>query len=797
MGDKVSKLDIDTRYNKSKVGQIPGRNNLLKKGSAFPEALAFKVALDAGLIKEGDHLFKFEFETRTVSDATTQTFSDGIGGISIIRGRPTSGTGALFPSLGNSGKVEQTAINLFNSLKKGGANPLIAMVLRFSDSPATVSSVEKKITRTRLEIVQYAEELRSQLFELSFGTFDFNKISPLIKKYFAATLELTTSEFNGGAYDMVWNTFLNDYNVSFNVVEPDGNVTNVNYSQSTILSGLPRNELWDPVPATQEQIVSGRGSWTSRGGSKNSDAYIKLANGEPVPSPISGTAIVFYKREDSVFGRIGQIFNQARSNTKSSGIIAENDFNRGTGKGATVSSKIDKDREDENKSISAELSDLNRLFKANLGAGNYIIRDDTIDSLERTVYRVSKVSETILINDYINTFGKPSSMITAEARNESFSFDKSVLNKFRDGLSSSIDTHKNQELSPIRKADLGIPTSKSFNTSDLITSDEIFPLETPYFQALSNNSSSVVTGVSGFSREVMKSIAVSSAGNRVSGQFKVPTNSDTEFLKRFTSEQKVGMIRRNQIYNSPVRKAETHAVLRIVRPNDIENTTPVNSQTRSTGKFQNNMDGIDIDNTTKQASGGFVIIMETDNFILQNVEESDAEKMQLIETFGEPIAFFFGRRPRIYTFSGVLMNSDVPDLDGRPDIPNGYLWKDLWKSNYDSFIRGTKCVENRAKAQIAFDDSIREGFIISSSMSEDTGPNMVRFSFQMFVTREVHVRAGEAIQQNTPALRFKSIESANTLGKDAGASDLSNQGTITALRGQRAPLGTNTQVQIT
>jgi len=50
--------------------------------------------------------------------------------------------------------------------------------------------------------------------------------------------------------------------------------------------------------------------------------------------------------------------------------------------------------------------------------------------------------------------------------------------------------------------------------------------------------------------------------------------------------------------------------------------------------------------------------LKIEEFLLIASQESSQEKYQLIETFGETVAFLFGERPKIYNYSGTLLNTD-------------------------------------------------------------------------------------------------------------------------------------------
>ncbi len=157
----------------------------------------------------------------------------------------------------------------------------------------------------------------------------------------------------------------------------------------------------------------------------------------------------------------------------------------------------------------------------------------------------------------------------------------------------------------------------------------------------------------------------------------------------------------------------------------------------------------------QRRAGGF-LVFGTDQFVLQSAQETDTERVQLVETFGEPVAFFFGRRPRVFNYSGFLYNSGKPKtvVDsasqfGASQVANSMLWRDNFKIAYELFLRGTKCVQFKARAYLTYDRTVREGFILNVSMQQDIRPNIVNFSFSMFVMREFNVDSPIAILNNT------------------------------------------------
>jgi hypothetical protein len=111
------------------------------------------------------------------------------------------------------------------------------------------------------------------------------------------------------------------------------------------------------------------------------------------------------------------------------------------------------------------------------------------------------------------------------------------------------------------------------------------------------------------------------------------------------------------------------------------------------------------------------------NFLIQSINETRAEKHQIILTFGEPYIFFFGEQPRIINVTGVLLNTE------------DFNWRAEWWANYDNMLRGTQCVRTKTRVYLSWDDIVTEGYILQCSAVEDaSNNNIVQFTFQMFLT---------------------------------------------------------------
>ena len=113
------------------------------------------------------------------------------------------------------------------------------------------------------------------------------------------------------------------------------------------------------------------------------------------------------------------------------------------------------------------------------------------------------------------------------------------------------------------------------------------------------------------------------------------------------------------------------------------------------------------------------------NFLLQAVTQTRTEKAQIVETFGDNFVFFYGEKPTILQCAGALMNT------------RDFNWKNEWLRNYDKYLRGTKCVEARARIYLGFDDVLVEGWLMNTSVSQAAQdmPYFCPFSFNFLVAR--------------------------------------------------------------
>ncbi len=116
------------------------------------------------------------------------------------------------------------------------------------------------------------------------------------------------------------------------------------------------------------------------------------------------------------------------------------------------------------------------------------------------------------------------------------------------------------------------------------------------------------------------------------------------------------------------------------------------------------------------------LIPPNTKFFLESVQENREEKVQVIDTFGQWIAFFFGSKPEVYSYSGTLLNAKNHD------------WKNEFQENYDHFLRGSQAVKNQATILLQYDDVLVEGYMLNCSIAmQGASDKATPFQFNMLV----------------------------------------------------------------
>jgi len=133
------------------------------------------------------------------------------------------------------------------------------------------------------------------------------------------------------------------------------------------------------------------------------------------------------------------------------------------------------------------------------------------------------------------------------------------------------------------------------------------------------------------------------------------------------------------------------------------------------------------------------------DFFLVNVTMQRAEKAQIVDTFGEPMIYLFGEQPKVLACAGYLMNTY--------DFP----WRAEMLSNWENSMRGTRLVEQDARAYLCWSDNLVEGYPINLRIVQDASdPHRCEFSFLLFVTsyfslKEIfYLSTGDTMQRAYP-----------------------------------------------
>ena len=132
---------------------------------------------------------------------------------------------------------------------------------------------------------------------------------------------------------------------------------------------------------------------------------------------------------------------------------------------------------------------------------------------------------------------------------------------------------------------------------------------------------------------------------------------------------------------------------------------------------------------------GFEVLFQTNRFLLESVNEGTMERAAFVETFGPTYLYLFGTKSRVWSYSGVLFDTE------------GLTWLNEWRQAYDRYTGGTKTAKLKARVFLTYDNVVREGIIIATNIGKTVGQfGWARFSFQMFILKE-HYLDGEAVNE--------------------------------------------------
>ena len=117
-----------------------------------------------------------------------------------------------------------------------------------------------------------------------------------------------------------------------------------------------------------------------------------------------------------------------------------------------------------------------------------------------------------------------------------------------------------------------------------------------------------------------------------------------------------------------------------------------------------------------------------ENFILTSIRQEKREIASVYPAFDQDILLTFGREPRYYQITGVLMN-----LSGGGD------WIKQFAEMYDSEYRAEKLVRNGKILYLWYGSTVKKGYLLSLNIVEDgSNRNASQFSCTMYVVDELY-----------------------------------------------------------
>lgn len=114
-----------------------------------------------------------------------------------------------------------------------------------------------------------------------------------------------------------------------------------------------------------------------------------------------------------------------------------------------------------------------------------------------------------------------------------------------------------------------------------------------------------------------------------------------------------------------------------------------------------------------------------DCFLLRQYSSRADERMQVFQAInGDVSMYFFGERPRIYSFSGIMYDT------------YNQQWANKLMRDYDSKLRGTKTIENRTEVCIVYEDKFLQGFVLNLTINKSVElPSGVQFTLDYILTK--------------------------------------------------------------
>jgi hypothetical protein len=161
-----------------------------------------------------------------------------------------------------------------------------------------------------------------------------------------------------------------------------------------------------------------------------------------------------------------------------------------------------------------------------------------------------------------------------------------------------------------------------------------------------------------------------------------------------------------------------------------------------------------------------------DRYILTSAIEQDAEKMDVVETFGAPHLFASGRFMRRLQIGGLLRANAISPTDRREE--RRIIDRLSFQRLYDNYLRGSVMARKGLIARLYIDGDIYEGWFSNLQLSADAQmEQLVNFSMSMLVLRKNNKNYA-ATDAYLTKLLGKFEDKVTTMDKQAAQAELAN-----------------------
>ena len=149
---------------------------------------------------------------------------------------------------------------------------------------------------------------------------------------------------------------------------------------------------------------------------------------------------------------------------------------------------------------------------------------------------------------------------------------------------------------------------------------------------------------------------------------------------------------------------------------------------------------------SRRAAGARLSVGRFDDFVMLAIQEQDAEKVDVTETFGQPHIFASGRFVRRFTFSVACRAAPANYLGNTPELRLSQ--HAAFRYFYDRYLRATQQIERGQYTRVVVDGDVFEGYVTTLNQSREAqNEYWSMFVFSMLGTKRSNDRQdGDALR---------------------------------------------------